>query len=682
MKKHTTKLTSKSIEGSGLPADYTKAIAEYIWNGFDANASIVNINFRANEVGFIHDFSIVDNGSGINISNISETFGKFMVSLKSDSLSETGFVKGKKGKGRYSFAIFCNNVKWNTIFNSEDGVPLNYNIAINKHDIQDFETIDTSIAKGKDTGTEVVFENFFALTADLLDSEGFENYLANEFGWFLYLNKDRGYKIFINDNLLNYQSVIADCEDSDFLIGDFNFKISFIRWKEKIGDKFYYYFLNSAKKEAHRKHTSFNNKTADFHHSLYIESDYFNEFKATKNDVAVLNGFLNQSDIKFRVLIDHLNELVSSKEKSFIRDLKAGALIEVYNKNNVFPPFGNNRYEQIRKEDLENVIKELYSVQPKIFQNLTIPQSKTIVGFLNLLLDTDQREYVLNIVDSVVKLSDNERKDLSDVLKTSKLSHITSLVKLLENRFNIVDILKALVFDLQEYTNERDHIQKVIEDNYWLFGEQYHLVSADKNFEVLLNNYYVHLGENKSKPEKIDSKNKLQRPDIFISRKVDVADGSDTDSTVEENIIVELKRPDVIIGNEQFQQVERYLRFIVEDERFNSVTRNWKFILIGKKVDDYIKDLYENQKLKGKKFLIQSIKRYEIYAMTWDDLFRLFEIKHKHLIDKLEFKSIIIEELEQKGILLNKDASKFLTDSAIVKNGELPKDDVPDDLPF
>ncbi|WP_238404689.1 ATP-binding protein, partial [Flavobacterium psychrophilum] len=47
MKKHTTKLTSKSIEGSGLPSDYKKAIAEYIWNGFDADASIININYDA-----------------------------------------------------------------------------------------------------------------------------------------------------------------------------------------------------------------------------------------------------------------------------------------------------------------------------------------------------------------------------------------------------------------------------------------------------------------------------------------------------------------------------------------------------------------------------------------------------------------------------------------------------------
>ena len=51
MKKHTTKLTSKSIEGSGLPSDYKKAIAEYIWNGFDAGASKEIAAFAGGYIG-------------------------------------------------------------------------------------------------------------------------------------------------------------------------------------------------------------------------------------------------------------------------------------------------------------------------------------------------------------------------------------------------------------------------------------------------------------------------------------------------------------------------------------------------------------------------------------------------------------------------------------------------------
>ncbi len=68
-------------------------------------------------------------------------------------------------------------------------------------------------------------------------------------------------------------------------IGDYNFKVSYIRWKEKNrSSKYYYYFLNDEKKQVFRKHTSFNNKAVDFHHSLYIEATYFDNFNATKED--------------------------------------------------------------------------------------------------------------------------------------------------------------------------------------------------------------------------------------------------------------------------------------------------------------------------------------------------------------------------------------------------------------
>ena len=44
--------------------------------------------------------------------------------------------------------------------------------------------------------------------------------------------------------------------------------------------------------------------------------------------------------------------------------------------------------------------------------------------------------------------------------------------------------------------------------------------------------------------------------------------------------------------------------------------------------------------------------------MTWDDLFRTFEIKHSYLLEKLEFdKNAIKEELELKGINLDSTSS-------------------------
>lgn len=667
---HTTKLTSKSIERSGLPVDYKKAIAEFIWNGFDAEASVIKIDFECNEVGYINQFSIKDNGTGINIENIGLTFGNFNDSLKALSYSDSSFIKGKKGKGRYSFSVFCNTAVWDTTFLSENSDFLNYKIEINRDNSQNYSIDNKQILKNTKTGTSVLFSGFHSLTGDLLENEDFYSFLSSEFGWFLYLNKDQDYKIIINGMPLNYYEIIEENDDKEIPIGDYIFKVSYLRWDRKIGDKYYYYLLRSDKKQVERKHTSFNNKAVDFHHSIYVESNYFDNYKPTPKDSSILDfGDKNQSDHIYKELINLLNEFVAEKEKFFIRSQKADELIENFNRKKIFPAFKSNNYEQLRKKDLENVIKELYCIQPKIFQKLNEPQSKTIVGFLNLLLDTEQRENVLEIIDNVVKLTDEERQDLANILKSTKLSHITALIKFLESRFDVVEILKTLIFDLEKFTNEREHIQKVIENNYWLFGEQYHLVSADKNFEVLLNNYLFHIEKNEKVPEKIDTKNKLKRPDIFISRKIYTPDSGSDEYVNEENIIVELKRPSVIIGKEQFSQIEDYMGVIISDARFNSQLRKWKFYLIGKEVDSYIKGLYKNQAVRNKKFLVQEIDNYEIYALTWDDIFKIFEIRHNNFINKLEFnKSSIIEELESKGIVLNKDISNELTNKAVNNN--------------
>lgn len=668
MSKHTAKITSKSIAQSGLPSDFRKAIAEYIWNGFDAKANHIHVNFRGNEIGYIHSFEITDNGEGISIETIDQTFGHFLDSTKIGSFDGDNYVRGKKGKGRYSFSTFCNQAVWNTTCQTEKRDYLNYKIVINKSSQVNFNIVDQVPAKVKKTGTTVHFTDFFELSTEHLASKDFESYLSAEFGWFLFLNRTNDFQIFINGLKLNYLEIIEDNDEIPIKIGDLEFKITFIRWNQKIGDKYYYYFLNDQRKENSRKHTSWNNKAIDFHHSVYIESPYFNNFKLTKNDASTLNfAGPNQTDIVFKQLSTALKRIVSEKEKKFIRESQADKLIIKYRANDVLPKFRNNAYERIREQDLEKVIRELYCAEPQIFKGLKNTQSKTLVGFLNLLLDTDQRENVLDIVDDIINLTEEERNDLAKSLKKTRLASISAIIKLLENRFNVIEILKTLVFELEKFTNERDHIQRVVENNYWLFGEQYHLVSADERFEVVLNNYLYFL-EKGQKKVTIDSKKKLIRPDIFICRKVHQLDSRSNEYTMEENIIVELKRPAVVIGKEQYSQIEDYLRFIIELPKFNSQLRRWKFILVGKKVDGFIEDKYESQKNKGQRFLVESVRNYQIYAMTWDDLFKIFEGRHRVFIDHLEFKSDVIEGLEGKGFKFSRALSTELTQKAVANS--------------
>jgi len=659
MKKNKTQITSKSIIQSGLPNDFKKSISEYIWNGFDAGATEIKIYFSCSEVGTMHDFSIRDNGHGISFNTIGETFGYFLDSNKTRSYDHNRFVKGRKGKGRFSFQQFCAKTQWETtFFDSISEKLLDYTIEITSGNLDDYKTSDQKISSATNSGTVVRFDAFTTLTGDLLESEEFIKFLEIEFGWFLYLNKNKTYQITVNDEIINYNNIIENNIEKQFIIDDEVFDISFILWNSKINEKYYYYFLDRSLFEKGREHTKFNNKTEDFCHSVFVVSKYFEQYSKTENEGISLGFEKNQSDPTHKRLMQLLNKMVSDEEKSFIRNKKAEKLIDDYKNKNIFPSFKNNQYDRLREKDLEIVVKELYCVNPKIFQNLNIPQSKTLVGFLNLLLDSEQRENILSILENIVELTDEERTELSKVLSKTKLSNITALVKLLEGRKNTISVIQRLVFDLAKFTNERDHIQVLVENNYWLFGEQYHLISADENFEKTLNNYMFFLEEEErlklekgdgSSPKReerkkaiIESKEKLKRPDIFICRK----NASQEFLDDEENIIVELKRPSVVVGKAQYDQIENYIRFIVKEPKFNSDMRKWKLILIGKEVDEYIKDQYESHKSKGKRFLVQAVRNYEIYAYTWDDIVKTFDHRHRFLLDKIGYKDNFEQEFE------------------------------------
>lgn len=84
--------------------------------------------------------------------------------------------------------------------------------------------------------------------------------------------------------------------------------------------------------------------------------------------------------------------------------------------------------------------------------------------------------------------------------------------------------------------------------------------------------------------------------------------------------------------------------------------RSWKFFVVSNKVDDFIKDQYKSFQDKNKRFLVHMKEQFEIYAMTWDDIFQLFEIKHRFLLDKLDFDKKIIEE-EIKIEMCNRTAA-------------------------
>lgn len=657
MTKRKVNITNNSISNT-VTKDVNKAICEYLWNGFDANASQLSIRYTKNAFN-ITSLEIQDNGEGIDRSSLQETFGCFQDSQKLHTYQWSSQVKGKKGKGRYSFNCFASKADWVTVYKDKESHYIRHKITIKKGDNQNYDDNEqeTKSSSVKRTGTTVSFSDI-NLPSDFFDSEVFLDYLKKEFAVFLFLNKAQFKEILINGEKLDYEDVIEDSDNKVIQIeGDrttFYFNVTYIRWKEKMKENYSMYFLDSSQTEKYERTTTFNNKDTKFHHSLYISSDYFNHFVDNATGEKNLFGADNTSpkDKVFKTLVKQLKRFLEEKQKKYVAEVASKKLLAKYQYKGIIRQ-PQNDYDKILVEDLKKTISAMYEVQPKIFTNLQDDQAKTLVGVVELLLQTDKREDLISIMESVVKLSDDERHNLASVLKTTDLSRITDTIRLIQNRIRTISALKVAV-NPANGMNEVDDLQKLIEQSFWIFGEEYNIVTqAEPDFNQALMEYLDKLYDTVPGTSKSNySKDKIEHPDV--NKEMDLfAFRQNVQNSIIDNIVVELKHPKVKLGEKELSQVKTYMNVIMSDSRFNASNMRWKFYLVGNDFDssNYIHNEMRNAINWGKKNLVCHVDnngiQYEIFVLKWSELFADFEIRHNFLLKKLEMKR---EELSVSSI--------------------------------
>jgi len=630
-------ITSKGIEKVLKQYNEKQALAEYIWNGFDAHASTIKIDYTYNSLGVLERLTIADNGYGIDFSKLKQKFDPFFESEKSIQIAipkHTSKMHGRNGVGRLTFFTFAHSASWNTTYKTDDGFQSG-TINIQTGGLNAYTHDFTSpIQKQSKSGTTVSFLNLKIYREELENS--ILPYIINEFCWFIELNQDKNYSIIVNGTPLNFEVNVHTREafEIDFKESGTNFKIKYIQWHESLHKELSKYYFLAGGEEIYKDYTTLNKKSDEYFHSVYIESDFFKEFdfKSLENEgQAALFGKAKSSP-EYRFLIKELTEYLKNKRKPFLKEY-ANKLIDSYELEGIFPEYKTEWEYKFKKPELTEVIRALYEVEPKLFSSLNLDQKKTFVRFLDLLLDSNERESVFNILDEVVTLDTEEREDLSSLFRFTKLNRITDTIKLLQERFEVYYKLKDLVFNTDLGANEVDHLQKMVEHHYWIFGEQYHLLTAaEPKFNEALKRYVHLLTANDITPN-IDHPHKLKEMDIFACRQNILVDRI-------ENIVVELKHPSVRLGLAQYQQVTNYLELIGKQSEFNSPNMFWEFYLIGNRFDtsNFIKNQISTNRANGMQSLVLMLEegRIKFFVKTWSEIFSEFEIKHQHLDAQLK----------------------------------------------
>jgi len=632
-------IKNQSIDSSGITSDYKTAISEYIWNGFEADAKKVSIEYTLNEAFGVNELIIKDNGNGINYDELKETFGAFLASKK-NLLSLKIKSKANKGKGRFSFIAFSNNAEWHTVYKDKN-VYKEYDIRLSSSKKEVLECSEPQLSDRQETGTEVRFTNINTLTAENMNFEIIEPALLKDFAWFLYLYKNKNVEIVVNGKKIDYEKYINTELSAEYtaVIEEYKFDINLVIWQKSISEKFCCYYFDNKNVLRGSRTTTFNRNTINFNHSVFVKSGFFDNkenFIGDHDDIQIdMFGCQNDKRI-LRNLHKEIQMLIEKKISVYLADKAEEEIQAMITKRKTFPEFSNDAYGQMRKKHLEIVTKEIFKAEPLIFLNLKQVQEKSLLGFLNLLLSSEERENVLTIIEQIVELSPEQRHDFSMILKKTSLENIIDTIKFIEERYKVIELLKSIVYDLTNFANERDHVQKIVEQHFWLFGEQYNLASADQRMQKALEQYRNILYGEEDITAKLnpDAENE-RRMDIFLCNMRNIETTFET--TLEENIVVELKAPKVLLTKKVLRQVEDYMDYVRRQPQFNSELRKWKFIAVCKEVDDYVKSQYKAFEDKGKVGLVFQVDNCEVYALTWDDIFKSFEIKHKPMLERLKY---------------------------------------------
>lgn len=653
--KQDTAIDEIQLGGDGVKSilnnySASESIAEYIWNGFDAGATKIEVSYEENELGSLKYIAITDNGRGIPQDLLSVKFKPFHESekaLKKVDSKHHSLLHGKNGVGRLTFFTFANTATWATVY-EKNRKRYTYDIVIRSSDLHSYSGARTDAVEVSDSqpSTIVTFEGIRDLSAGSMETD-IRQYILQEFCWFLELFKHKEFSISFNGETLDHQEMILTEAKEEIVHAETstNFKVKYIQWKKKLNKEFSrYYLIDSEGNENYKSTTLLNNKGDKFYHSVYITSDYFDNFifdEKTDDKQSTLqnkNGKISsQRDEEFKYLLTEFNDYLRRMRSPHLQKV-ADDLVERYEKEKIIPD-AKNSWEVPRINELKSLIKGVYQIQPKIFSDSSIEQKKTFVHLLNALLDSDRRDQIYTIIDSVVRLDPLEQDKLAELLKTNELDNIIHTIQMVNDRHTTVDALKAIIYNKDLNALEPDHLQRVLDYNFWVFGEQYNLVaSTEDKFEKALSEYLYLLRDDDNEEKQdvtMESPDKNKEMDLFLCRK-------SVENNRIHNLVIELKRPSVLLGEKEVSQIKKYQRAIFSDDRFNGDNTHWDFILVGNKFNTsgFIEGEIGTNKGHGEKDngLIFSKDNCKIYVRKWSDVFADIECRYKFLQDQLNTK--------------------------------------------
>lgn len=562
-----------------------QAIAELIWNGFDAEAKIVSVEFDFNELEGIEVIKVVDSGNGISFKQATSCFGSIGESWKKEQKYNFSVpLHGQNGKGRFKAFSLGQNIVWNTFY-KEDGKLFNYKILGNKNNISEFKVTPATEHNFESTafGTQVTISNLLKNQSYLISEKAIHQFIKL---FAVFLTEFPHLTLSYNGIKINPKDVQVHTKEYDLseIFEHITFhpiKLTIIEWA--IDTDRVINFCSDKGISLHELDLKQKIKAKGFNFTSYLKSKYLQELH--DNNILALGDLSN--DLK-----PILEESIATIKDHFRKRLadKNIAIVDQWKQEKIYPFETLENQSPILKAEQEIFDILAVNVQTFLpsFEKADVKSKKFMFKLLAQAI-TQNPESVQRIINEVLILKKEDQDKLAELLENTSLSSIISSATIVANRLNFLDGLENLLFnkETKKIFTERDQLHKLLENEAWLFHEEFALSMSEQRLEAVLSKHLKLLGNRDDHLEDnspvLLSDGRTGRIDLMLSKANQPREGQF------DYLIVELKRPSVKINDEVIAQIKKYAYAVAEDERFKGVPAKWTFIAISNEFDSYAK---------------------------------------------------------------------------------------------
>lgn len=616
------------------------ALEELVWNSFDERARNVVVEMIVNPMGGVDKIMITDDGNSLRYEDAAAAFENLGKSNKVERSLESGErLHGRKGEGRHKALSLGNTVTWKFTFG---GIRDRYCFEVigSAHRQDPFFLTDKRPATRSDrVGCQVTItdieKSLFALTVpDTLLQ------IASAFAPFLIRHPDR--QLVYLGKAIRPQTVIAEQRKLrpfrvTYAGTPYTISAQVVHWTE--GQRKEVFLCSSNGIPLHEINSRSLSATDCF--SVFATSELFE----TLHDQNLLSSMEMTADSGCKEIVTRIRQKVRGYFRKRLQSESDEALQRMRAEGS-YPFAGEPRtpVDQIERRVFDLCAVSISRHLPSFSERMDIDGRKLLLRIVREALSQNPTS-VGKIIREVCRLPEQAAKAFARLLDDVPLGNVVHLAKMVSDRLHFLTFFEAVVHldPFDRVIAERTQLQKLLEQNTWLFGEEYAAGTGDESLMTILEKHLEILGRECLQPELRDqdirqllsdfNKQRAKTPESlaripdlmlwqkFVERRPDEY----------EFLVIEIKRPGVKIGRKEIAQIEDYAKAVVTTPFADTKRTRWVFVLVSDDLDEHANDRAHQQGLPLYTIQKPLDGSYEIRVVPWSQLIRAARARHEHL---------------------------------------------------